>query len=134
MAGQVGVKLLLDTHALYWWLMGDAKLSSAAVSSIAGTNTTVFVSAVTAFELAYKVRNGKWPEAAELSNRFIETVASEGFVPLAISMEDADLAGKLDTSHRDPFDRLLLAQAELEDLTFVTADATLRSIARASVW
>ena len=92
------------------------------------------MSAVTAFELAYKVRQGRWPEATELSQRFIETVHEEKHVPLSLSMHHAYRAGQVRIEHRDPFDRMMLAQAEIEGLVFVTADQVLQSLTPQHLW
>ena len=94
----------------------------------------VFVSAVTAFELAYKVRQGRWPEAAPIAESFIDAVLAEGFELLDLTGEHALRAGLLVAEHRDPFDRMLLAQAEIEGLVFVTADQSLQALAGSKLW
>lgn len=116
------MRLLLDTHAVLWWFNGDASLSLAARSAIAETADPVFVSAVSALEIATKHLLGKLPEARQLSARFEEMTAHQSFSPLPITLAHARTAGQMTIDHRDPFDRLLIAQALIENLTVVSAD------------
>lgn len=124
---------ILDTHAFAWWALDDKRLSRAAFSAIE-EDQSVFVSAVTAWEISGKVRTGKWPEATELSERFFETIAHYGMIPLPITLEHAHLAGAFPGAHRDPFDRLLAAQAILDDLELVTADPAVRGFPVKVLW
>jgi PIN domain nuclease of toxin-antitoxin system len=114
--------ILLDTHALLWWMIGDPRLSQRARAAVGTENAEVFVSAASAWELAVKVRLGKLPQAARLTHRLSESLAEQSFKPLSISLEHGRLGGLLPGEHRDPFDRILAAQALLEDLTLVTVD------------
>jgi PIN domain nuclease of toxin-antitoxin system len=109
------LKLLVDTHALLWWSTLDAKLSPKAKRAIASKGNDVFVSAASAWEIAAKVRLGKleWPATAGTVNAY---VLEQGFRALPISLEHAERAGQLQITHRDPFDRMLIAQALAEDL------------------
>ena len=109
------MKLLLDTHALLWWSAFDAKLSPKAKKAIASEDIDVFVSAASAWEIATKVRIGKleWPATAGTVNAY---VLEQGFRALPISLEHAERAGQLAITHRDPFDRMLMAQAVAEDM------------------
>lgn len=109
------MRLLLDTHALLFWSTGDKKLSPKAKRAIAREENEVFVSAASAWEIATKVRIGKleWPAAAGSVNAY---VLEQGFRALPISLEHAERAGGLSILHRDPFDRMLMAQALLEDM------------------
>lgn len=116
------MRLLLDTHAVLWWFNGDPSLSPAARSAIAEATDAVFVSAVSALEIATKHRLGKLPEARLLSARFEEMTAHESFSPLSITLAHARVAGQMTLAHQDPFDRLLTAQALLEGLTIVSRD------------
>jgi PIN domain nuclease of toxin-antitoxin system len=115
MGGQVSLKLLLDTHALLSWSTGDRKLSGRVKRAIARKDNDVFVSAASAWEIATKVRIGKleWPADAGTVNAY---VLEQGFRALPISLEHAEHAGRLRITHRDPFDRMLIAQALTEDL------------------
>lgn len=113
--------ILLDSHAFVWWLIDDRRISRRAFSAIE-QDTRVYVSAVVAWEISGKVRTGKWPEAKLLSERFFGTISHYGWIPLPITLEHAHLAGSLPGAHRDPFDRMLAAQAIVEDMPLVTAD------------
>jgi PIN domain nuclease of toxin-antitoxin system len=114
------MRILLDSHALFWFLDGDARLPQAARDAIEALGTIVNVSAVTAFEVANKVRVGKWPAAEMMANGLLDIVVRFG--PLPLSLEHARHAGTLAVAHRDPFDRMLAAQAEIEAIPLVTAD------------
>jgi PIN domain nuclease of toxin-antitoxin system len=111
------VSLLLDTHALLWWLLGQG-LSAEATDRIADQQTLVVVSAASIWEAGIKVALGK----LEIPGSLPEAVVSEGFEPLGISLAHAEAAGRLPPHHRDPFDRMLVAQAQIERLTIVTRD------------
>ena len=114
------MKLLLDTHALLWWINPSHLLSRTAYDAIADPRNEVFVSTVSAFEIATKNRIGKLPEADQLVAEFADAIDAEGFLTLPISMEAGLLAGTLKDPHRDPFDRLLIAQAQIEDALLVS--------------
>lgn len=111
--------LLLDTHALLWWATLDPNLSRKAKRAIADDKTNVLVSAASAWEIATKVRLGKleWPAEAGPMNAY---VLDQGFRSLPISLEHAERAGQLPILSRDPFDRMLIAQAQMEDLWLVS--------------
>jgi PIN domain nuclease of toxin-antitoxin system len=114
--------LLLDTHALLWWLADDPALPSHARKTISSRAHTIYVSAVSAWEIATKYRIGKLPQGGELASRFDSILASESFEPLSISTSHGVRAGLLPGPHRDPFDRMLIAQAHAEGLTLVSND------------
>ncbi len=114
------MRLLLDTHALLWWLSADKALTPLADATIRSPDNEVFVSAVSALEVAIKYRIGKLPQFGDLVAQFAEMMAQEGFKPLAVEILHGIEAGRLDFPHRDPFDRLLIAQALAEDLTLVS--------------
>ena len=126
--------ILLDTHALLWWMIGDARLSPKARAAVGAEKAEVLVSAASAWELAMKVRLGKLPEAARLTHRLADSLAEQNFTPLAISIEHGRLGGLLPGQHRDPFDRILAAQALLEDLPLVTNDAAFASFGVKVLW
>jgi PIN domain nuclease of toxin-antitoxin system len=116
-------RLLLDTHALLWWLDGDPKLSPAAQKAIGDETTEVLVSAASAWEIATKVRIGKLPGAVDVAKDFLPIIESQRFTPASISVEHAILAGSMRDAHRDPFDRMLIAQARCDGLTLVSNEA-----------
>lgn len=128
------MRLLLDTHALIWWLAGDDSLGKDAKSAVADEANTVFVSAASAMEVATKYRIGKLPSAALLAQDFENVIASQGFTELPISIHHARLAGEMPIPHKDPFDRLLIAQARVEDMVLVSNEALFDGFGVRRVW
>jgi PIN domain nuclease of toxin-antitoxin system len=118
------VRLLLDTHAFLWWLAGHSSLSKRARMEIDSSGSDVFVSAASAWEIATKYRLGKLPEADLVALDVASAIESQQFTSLAVSVRHGQAAGALPGSHRDPFDRMLVAQAMLEDLTLVSNERT----------
>jgi len=127
------LKLLLDTHTLLWWATLDRRLSAKAKRSIADDKTDVFVSAASAWEIATKARISKleWPAAAGTINAY---VLGQRFRPLPISLEHAERAGQLQIANRDPFDRMLIAQAQTEDLWLVSNEKVFDSAGVRRLW
>lgn len=128
------MRLLLDTHALIWWLAGDEKLSLRARDAIADEANAVAVSAASAMEVATKHRIGKLPDAALLAQDFEAIVADQGFSELSISVRHARLAGEMGIAHKDPFDRLLIAQALAEDMVLVSNETRFDDSAVKRLW
>lgn len=116
------MRFLLDTHVLLWWLQG-ARLADEAAEQIADASNDVIVSAATVWELSIKRQLGK----VDMPTDLVDQCRSEGFGLLAIDPRHADRAGSLPLHHTDPFDRMLVAQAELDTLVLVTRDRTLAS-------
>lgn len=117
------MRLLLDTHALLWWFTDDPRLSAVARNLIADEKNEILVSAASAWEIATKVRLGKLMDVPGVEDRFAELVAADGFAHLSVNYRHALRAGTYALAHRDPFDRMLAAQAELEGVPLVTRDA-----------
>ena len=113
---------LLDTHVLLWWLFNDPKLDEGYKEIIRNPYHRIYVSSGSAWEIATKYRIGKLPEAEQLVGSYAEILNKARFVELAITADHALRAGSLPIAHRDPFDRMLMAQAELEDLPILTYD------------
>ena len=128
------ITLLLDTHALLWWLFDDPRLSSAARSAIRDPQNKVIVSAASAWEIATKHRLGRLPEAGDVPARLPHYLHRARFSVLNISLEHAMAAGALPGPHKDPFDRMLVAQARIEDLAVVTTDQAFRDCGVAVIW
>jgi PIN domain nuclease of toxin-antitoxin system len=128
------VRLLLDTHVLIWWLAADDALSAAARSAIADPANDVFVSAASAWELATKHRIGKLPQAELLAADVAGFVRAQGFNELPLTIRQGQLSGSLPGIHKDPFDRMLVAQAMLADLTIVSGDEVLGAYGVARLW
>ena len=117
------MELLLDTHVLLWWDRDDGRLSKEARAAIANTDNGVFVSAASPWEIAIKARKGK----LRFSGSSAALIEANGFLPLAISPAHAEAAGSLAWGHTDPFDRVLVVQAQHERLVLVHADANIRA-------
>ncbi len=128
------MKLLLDTHALIWWLAGDEALSRHAREAIANENNGVAVSAASAMEIATKFRIGKLPDAALLAQEFEAIIAEQGFAELPISVRHARLAGEMNIAHKDPFDRLLIAQALSDDMFLISNEALFDGFSVKRLW
>jgi PIN domain nuclease of toxin-antitoxin system len=129
------VRLLLDTHAFLWWVFADPNLSRAARAAINDdVENDVFVSAASAWEIATKYRIGKLPNARVVADDIAGTIMAEGFSPLSVSVRHAQRAGNLIDHHRDPFDRMLIAQALIEDLTLVSNEKAFDAYAVPRLW
>jgi PIN domain nuclease of toxin-antitoxin system len=128
------VRLLLDTHALLWWLLGDLALSAVARNAIPDPENEVFVSAASAWEITTKFRIGKLPKAAFIVTDIAGTVAQHGFIELPVAIRHGQLAGSLPSIHKDPFDRMLVAQAIVMDMTIVSGDEILSAYGVARLW
>ncbi|MGC2463824.1 MAG: type II toxin-antitoxin system VapC family toxin [Candidatus Acidiferrum sp.] len=126
-------KVLLDTHALIWWLEGAGRLSTRARRVIADPEAMVLVSAASAWEIAIKHQAGKF-RVPDLIRDFPGRLQQEGFVELPISIEHAVRAGVLSGKHKDPFDRVLIAQSQVEDAAMVTRDSWFRKYAVQCIW
>ncbi|MFN7899050.1 MAG: type II toxin-antitoxin system VapC family toxin [Synechococcaceae cyanobacterium] len=126
--------LLLDTHALLWWLVEPEKLSALAYSAINDPAATIFVSAASAWEIATQGRQGKLPGAEQLLQDLPSLLHQQGFEPLAVQLHHGVHAGGYPQAHRDPFDRLLAAQAELEGLQLVSLDPALATFPCRLLW
>jgi PIN domain nuclease of toxin-antitoxin system len=111
-------RLLLDTHVLLWWLSDDSQLSSDAREAISDPRNEIYVSAATTWEIAIKTQLGKLQAPVDMES----IIEAEGFTPLPITLFHGQQAGHLPPLHRDPFDRMLIAQASAEGLVLVTND------------
>ena len=128
------MEVLLDTHAFVWWIADSGRLSQAARAVIADATNEILVSAASAWEITTKYRLGKLPEADALALDVSGHVNRQGFEELAIAITDAERAGRLPGPHRDPFDRMLIAQALLRDLPIVSTDSTFDAYAVDRLW
>ena len=119
--------VLLDTHAWAWSLAGDNRLSPRALAAIDEADT-VFVSPITFFEIAQKVRLGKWPEMVTFIDQLPSLLQAQGGVVAAFGPSTCLEAGMMDWAHRDPFDRLLAATARQSNHHLVSADVVFDGI------
>lgn len=125
------MKVLLDSHAVYWWTIGSDRLSAAARLLIEDKANTVLVSAVSFYELDNKMRLKK----LDLKPQELRAaVTASGLQTLAISDLHAELAAAFDWEHRDPWDRILAAQARLEHCAFVSTDLVFDAVLHERVW
>ncbi|MBN1426221.1 type II toxin-antitoxin system VapC family toxin [Candidatus Fermentibacteria bacterium] len=116
------MNLLLDTHILLWWLADSPELDQAPKEAIGDRENVVFISAASLWEIMIKKALGK----LDLPDEFEAVVSQEPFLHLEVSAAHAFMVGRLPPHHRDPFDRMLIAQALVEGLTLVTADPFIR--------
>ena len=118
----MGINYLLDTHILLWWLFDDPKLDTTCRDIIRNPKHRILVSSASAWEIATKHRIGKLPEAKQLVADYAQILQQAKFFELSMTVAHALRAGSLPIAHRDPFDRMLMAQAELENLPLLTYD------------
>jgi PIN domain nuclease of toxin-antitoxin system len=127
------MRCILDTHALLWWFNEPDRLSARTLKLISNIDNTVFVSAAVAWEIAIKVNLGKL-QALALASDLSPRLEKEGFLELPITVSQAARAGLLPLHHRDPFDRLLVAQAQELGLPILSADASLDRYDIKRIW
>lgn len=116
------MKALLDTHTFLWWITDDPRLSSRARSIISDTENTLYLSAASGWEIALKARLGKIKLPANVEEFLFEQMSINAIEELPIKMNHALHVYNLPEDHRDPFDRLLVSQAQLENLPIITGD------------
>ena len=122
------IKYLLDTHTFLWAIQKDVELSDTAKKIITDENLQKFVSPVSAYEIMNKYRLGKLPEYAKLAENYFEVLRRFGADELLLNARHTHFAGKFDWLHRDPFDRLLAAQAFTENMVLLTNDEAFNSL------
>jgi PIN domain nuclease of toxin-antitoxin system len=128
------MRLLLDTHAFLWWMSRNTRLSPRARAAISAANAETFVSAISAWEIATKVRIGKLPGAERIAENPVAAIASQNFESLPISVAHAQRAGALAGRHKVPGDRMLIAQALIEDLDLVSNERRFDSFGVRRLW
>jgi len=116
------VRLLLDSHVLLWFMAGSARLGRRALDVVSAPDSEVWISAATAWEIAIKESLGRLELADPAAEIIPDAIARYGLHPLCITVEHGILAAALPEHHKDPFDRMLIAQARAEGLRIVTAD------------
>jgi PIN domain nuclease of toxin-antitoxin system len=125
---------LFDTHALVWWWTGDKALPADVAREISDQSNAIYVSAVSAWEIATKCRIGKWHAAVPVFENFEELSTADGFVELSVTVLNGLLAGSLPGEHRDPFDRMIAAQAIHDELVVITRDPALAGLGCTTFW
>ena len=128
------MRLLLDTHTLIWWMTSDRQLSKTAQALIGQKSNVALVSAASAWEMATKVRLGRLPPAAGLIQDFVIQLAREHIEILDVTADHGIRAGSLPGPHKDPFDRMLIAQALAENVPILSNDRALDGYGVTRVW
>lgn len=128
------MRLLLDTHALVWWLIDDPKLSATAGGLIDDRANEIAVSPVSAYELRFKALKGLLPGGETLAAEIGRMAEHAEFAILALTLEHALVAGALPLPHRDPFGRLLAAQAIVDGYTMLSADLAFDGLRAPRTW
>lgn len=128
------MKVLLDTHALLWATLSPESLSHEASAIVADETNVILISAASAWEIATKVRLGKLPGAEALERDFLDVMNDAGYTLLPIDAESALRAGRLLSEHRDPFDRMIAAQALADDIPVLSADTKLDTFGIRRIW
>ncbi|MGH7577610.1 MAG: type II toxin-antitoxin system VapC family toxin [Longimicrobiales bacterium] len=128
------MRALLDTHAFIWWSTADSRLGKRATRIIRDSDNELLFSAASAWEIATKHRLGKLREAETILEDLPEALSLSRFEALPISLEHAAEAGSLSGAHRDPFDRMLIAQSRIERIPVVTADPIFKSYDVEVLW
>ena len=128
------MRLLLDTHALLWWFSGSDRLSANARQAIEDGDNDILISAASAWEITTKYRIGKLDGAETLVFDIPGAIASQGFEELPITVDDASHAGLLPGHHRDPFDRMLIAQALSRNLPLVSVETVFDDYGVRRIW
>lgn len=128
------MRILLDTHALLWWLEDAPTLSAKAREVIGDSGTAVLVSTASIWEVAIKARLGRLDIPDDLEGFFTRQLSLNGFEVLPVHLRHAALVRHLEDHHRDPFDRLLVAQAQCETMPFVSKDQWLQAYDVELIW
>jgi len=116
------VNVLLDTHAFLWWVRDDARLSAVAREVVGDGDNSIFLSTASAWEIVIKARLGKLRAPVDLESFLAQQLAHNAFEVLPVGLRHALRVASLPDLHRDPFDRMLVAQSQVESLVILTAD------------
>lgn len=128
------MRALLDTHTFLWWITDDPRLSARAREVIAGGDNALFVSAASGWEIAIKARLGRLQLPDNVESFILEQLSRNAFSSLPIQLSHALHVYSLPDIHRDPFDRILVAQGQLEKLPIVTADPQIGQYPVEIIW
>lgn len=128
------MQLLLDTHTFIWWMTNDTALPASTRKMIGDEENSIYLSAATAWEMTIKYKIGKLPVMAGFNADVPSAIEEQGFIELPISIFHGQMAGALDGHHKDPFDRMLIAQALADDLTLVSNDMQFDAYGVTRLW
>lgn len=126
--------ILFDSHALVWFLVGDERFPQHVRMMIEQKEPDLYVSAVSVWEIAVKAHRNRWPEGGEVLPHIDDLLDQAIVYPLPITIEHAKVAASLPGPHRDPFDRMLAAQAQVEGLSLVSADPAFGMLGVPALW
>jgi PIN domain nuclease of toxin-antitoxin system len=128
------LRFLFDTHAYLWWVLADRRFPDAVRKRLQDDRSRLHFSAASAWEMATKLRVGKLPEAQAVLSQLESALAEAGISPIGISVQHARVAGGFPADHRDPFDRIIAAQSQVEGLTLVTNDPAFAGFPVKTLW
>ena len=128
------MRYLLDTHAFLWFVLDDKRISTKAKSIIADSENEIYFSAASAWEMAIKTKLARLKFKGELGSFIIEQLSTNSFVPLSITISHSLYTEQLPQIHKDPFDRIIIAQSKLEDLPLISTDKKIRKYPTTVVW
>ena len=128
------MRILLDTHAFLWWISDAQQLSQKARQIIGNGENTLFLSAASGWEIAIKTRLGKLKLPTDITSFILEQLSVNAITPLPVQMKHALHVSSLPDFHRDPFDRMIVAQAQVEDLLVLTADPQFAGYNVQTIW
>ncbi len=131
---KISMRLLIDTHVFLWWILDDASLSPRARRLIEDAGNEIFFSAASAWEIVIKTKSGKLALPGRPDLFVSEQLSINGFTPIAISVSHALSLDALPNLHRDPFDRILVAQSMVEKMSIVTADSLIKQYPIETHW
>ena len=128
------MRYLLDTHAFLWFVLDDKRISTEAKSIIADSKNTIYFSAASAWEMAIKTKLARLKIVGDFEPFIIEQLSTNSFVPLSITISHSLYTERLPQVHKDPFDRILIAQSNLEDLPIISKDKEIRKYEVTTIW
>ena len=128
------MRYLLDTQAFLWFVLDDKRISTKAKSIIEDSKNEIYFSAASAWEMAIKIKLDRLKIKGDLESFIIEQLSTNSFVPLSITISHSLYTERLPQIHKDPFDRIIIAQSKLEDLPLISADKKIRKYPNTVVW
>ena len=128
------MRYLLDTHAFLWFVLDDQRISKEARSIIEDSKNKIYFSAASAWEIAIKTKLARLKIKGEFESFIIEQLSTNSFVPLSITISHSLYTEQLPQIHKDPFDRIIIAQSKLEDLPLISKDKKIRKYKLAMIW
>jgi len=128
------MRYLLDTHAFLWFVLDDQRISTEARSIIEDSKNKIYFSAASAWEIAIKAKIARLKIKGEFESFIIEQLSTNSFVPLSITISHSLYTERLPQIHKDPFDRIIIAQSKLEDLPLISKDKKIRKYKITMAW